>query len=116
MTEYGPDRSPSGIAFSIETAHGERSFRLPAHIEGVEAALQRELKRKRIQRRMACREHAAKVAWRVLKNWVDVQMAIVEAGLVTVDEVMLPYLVLRGDTTMYQVMNEHRLALPGPSK
>jgi hypothetical protein len=115
MTEYGPDKKASALAFEIETPHGLRSFRLPARTDGVKAALEREHRRGRVPRRMTEREHAERVAWRILKDRVDVDMAHVDAGLVTVDEAMFANLVVRGGQTMYQVVSEHRLALPGPN-
>ena len=54
------------------------------------------------------------MAWRILKDWIEAQLAIVQAGLVTIDEVMLPYLRMSADKTLYAVMREQRLALPGP--
>ena len=38
-----------------------------------------------------------------LKDWVEAQAAIIEAGMVTMEQVMLPYLEVRPDgTTLYQ--------------
>jgi hypothetical protein len=119
MVEYGPDRQPSGLAFTITTMHGDRPFRLPANIEGVERTLQKQRSRNSSRRRKvtpqrAMREHATRVAWRILFNWVEVQMALVEAGLVTVDEVMLPYLLLDGKRTVYQMLSDRQLQLEAP--
>jgi hypothetical protein len=113
--EYGIGRIPTGLAFTLMTAYGDRLFRLPANIAGVERALKAQAIKKRIQPRFACREQAERVAWRVLKDWVAVQMTLIQAGLVTVDEALLPYLVLRSDKTVYQAMKEQRLALPSPN-
>ena len=39
------------------------------------------------------REHAERVAWRVIKDWLEAQIALVNAEQATLDEVMLPYLI-----------------------
>jgi hypothetical protein len=88
---------------------------LPANIEGVEKARRNQAHKRKIAPRYACREQAERVAWRVLKDWVAVQMTLIQAGLITVDEAMLPYMVLRGEKTVYQAMTDQRLALPGPA-
>jgi hypothetical protein len=116
LVEYGQDRQPSGLSFTIATRHGDRPFRLPANIDGVERTLQQHRKRRKVTNSQATREHATRVAWRILLNWVEVQMALVEAGLVTVDEVMLPYLLLDGDRTVFQILNEQHLQLEGPRR
>jgi hypothetical protein len=35
------------------------------------------------------------VAWRVLKDWLEAQLALIEAGVADMSQVMLPY--MRGD-------------------
>jgi hypothetical protein len=57
---------------------------------------------------------AGRVAWRILKDWVEAQLALVEAELVDVAEIMLPYMVTNDKRTVYQVMIDSRLALEGP--
>ena len=55
----------------------------------------------------------ARVAWRILKDWVEAQMAIIEAEMASIEEVFLPYL-LRGDHTLYQeIENRGFLLLEG---
>jgi hypothetical protein len=114
MTKYDATRQPSGIDFVVTTNFGERMFRLPANISGVETVLKNEAKRRRIPPRLACKEQAQRVAWRILKNWIEVQLALIECGLSTVDEVLLPYLVTNKDQTLYQVMQERNLQLEAP--
>ena len=115
--EFGPDRLPSGLAFSIKTEFGDRRFRLPANIAGVEGVLKRQHERypSKVPRRMVCRKQTARVARRILLDWIRAQLALVEAGLVTVDEAMLPYLRGHNDETLYQFMKGQRLALPSPA-
>jgi hypothetical protein len=41
---------------------------------------------------------------------------MVEAGLVTVDEVMLPYMLLDGGRTVYEVFDDRHLQLEAPRR
>jgi hypothetical protein len=115
--EYqGKSATPVGFSFKVKTAHGERPFKLPANVAGVERILLELRRRHKIPPSMATREHAERVAWRILKDWLVVQLALVDVGLAPIDEVLLPWLHLKGDRTLYQVMSENRLSLPGPGE
>jgi len=108
------DGQPLGIAFTVETQFGPRDFQLPANAAGVQATL----KRQKVSRSLQTPEQAQRVAWRILKDWVEAQLAIIEAGMVTLDEVMLPYMVTATGLTLtkaYQSSAPMRLALEGGS-
>ena len=53
---------------------------------------------------------ARKVAWRITKDWVEAQIAIVEAQLATLDQVMLPHLMVEGQRTLYAVYKDREQA------
>lgn len=98
---------PTGISFGIKTDAGEKFYRLPANAPGVLKALERD---RDVPRSKVKLEHAHRVAWRVLKDWIDAQLAIIEANIVTIDQVMLPYMVVRDDgQTMYELIRERDL-------
>lgn len=99
---------PVGLAFITTTSYGEVPFRLPANIDRVEAVLNKQRVRKQVSRELAFR-----VAWRILKDWVRAQMAILETEMVTIDQVFLPYMqVGEKGKTLYEVMLDHHLQLP----
>ncbi len=52
------------------------------------------------------------MAWRILKHWAKAQLAIIRTDIVTLDQVMLPY--MRGDDgrTVYDLYRDQQLALP----
>lgn len=116
ITSYGAGGQPEGIAFMVPTQFGNRPFMLPANIAAVEKTLVIQQRKGKVPRRLANREQATRVAWRILKDWIEAQMAIVEAGMVTIDEVMLPYLQGDGGVTLYQFMQDQQLSLPAPNK
>jgi len=111
MINYGPDREPRNLSFIVPTHNGDLPFRLPANVKKVEAILlsmratkpeswHRDYKKtmERIQKQ------AARVAWRILKDWVDAQLAIIETEMVTLEQVFLPYLQIKGEQTLYEAM------------
>lgn len=102
---------PTSVAFFADTSLGERAFVLPANIDGVWKTLIAQQKRGRVPARFATKEQANRVAWRIIKDWIAAQMAIIQAGIVTLDQVMLPYMQV-GDQSLYESVRRSQLALP----
>jgi hypothetical protein len=99
---------PVGLAFIVNTAYGDTPFKLPANIDRVCAVLNKQRVRSQVSKEMA-----ARVAWRIVKDWVRAQMAILETEMVTIDQVFLPYMQIGKDgKILYQVMLDHHLQLP----
>lgn len=114
-TLYDATRTPVGIEFSITTGKGDAYFRLPVDVDAVHKIL---LADPKIQKQAyMTREHAAKVAWRIIKDWTEAQLALIEASMVRLDEVMFPYqLAGNNGETIFQLWDGHRLALEEPKK
>lgn len=106
---------PTAVAFFIETSFGERAYVLPANVDGVWQTLVQQNRRGKVPQRFTTKEQAARVAWRIIKDWTAAQMAIIEAGMVTLDQVMLPYMQV-GQQSLYEALKESKLALPASSR
>lgn len=107
-THYDSTGEPSGVSFSLQTPHGSREFQLPVNVNGVFAILKAD---RNVPTRLRTREQAARVAWRIVKDWVEAQTALVAAGMVNIDEVMLPYLVTPNGLTVYANYKEREESL-----
>lgn len=106
MLDYSDTGHIGAIAFSIDTPIGRRGFQLPARVDMVLQTLQK-------QHVKTDYAHAERVAWRIIKDWVDAQMAILESEQVSMDEVFLPYMVGDGGTTLYQAFCHNQLTSGG---
>lgn len=95
-TEYDADHEPMAVAFTIETPSGPRAFTLPIDV----AAVQKALTGQKVNMRYRTADHARRVAWRIIKDWLEAQLAIIESQMVSFDEVMLPYMRVDGDLTL----------------
>lgn len=107
------DRQPAGILFRLETPHGVREFRLPVNVGGMHKSLVKANRAGRIAARYTDVEQARRVAWRVAKDWLEAQLAIVDAQMVAIDEAFLPYLQVESGQTLYEAYaeREEQLAL-----
>jgi len=103
LCEYDDDAVMCAMSFRINTPHGLVFFRLPANTQGVFKALRQDSK---VPKRLKTKEQAAKVAWRVLKDWVEAQLAIVEADMADLTEVFLPYAQGQDGRTLYQSIEQ----------
>jgi hypothetical protein len=96
MVDY-ENGDPTALAFMVKWQGQEVPFRLPCNWEGALAALKRD-------RRKVDETQARAIAWRIVKDWVAAQMAIIEAGQATLQEVFLPYALVNKQTTLFQRM------------
>lgn len=115
-TQYD-DGLPVGLSFVIATDFGERTFALPVDVKVVHQLLI-DLDRKGLSARAKKRagyystpEHAARVAWRVMKDWLEAQLALIQYRMVRIDQVMLPYLVGDDGQSLYDAYRQTQLAL-----
>ena len=110
VTVYDDEGMLSGLRWSIESRHGTFSYALPCNIEPVFIILTED--RILVRDPAARRQQAVRVAWRIVKDWVEAQMALLATGMVELEEIFLPYM-LSGDRTLYQVLTERGFrALP----
>lgn len=107
---------PEGLSFVLRTPHGEKAFTLPVNVQGVQKMLAEANARGRLRSdghksgSMTTSEHAARVAWRVARDWLEATLALVAAQMVTLDEAMLPYIHMQidgKDTTFYDHYRQH---------
>lgn len=99
---------PSALTFMAEIGSEFVSFRLPSNHGGVLRAMEKD---RDIPPRYKTEDQARRVAWRISKDWVEAQMAIVQAELATLPEVFLPYVVMPSGQTLFGAVNDRGLNL-----
>jgi len=114
MMEYDDRGRITALAFKVNMPNGELPIRLPIDAVATLRVLQRQADNREIPGRFAREEHAYRVAWRIIKDWVEAQMSLLETEMVRMEEIFLPYVITSGGQTIYQVMAEkHFLLGPG---
>lgn len=106
MTEFDEMGEATHIAFRIMTPQGLMAYRLPSNAEGVFKVMRRDSK---IPSKLQTKEQAQRVAWRIVKDWVEAQMAIIEAGIVSAEQVFLPYAQTKSGETVYELFEKQGL-------
>lgn len=111
MIEYGPDQRVVSVSFTINTPGGVQPVRLPSNVNATLEVLKRQkLKNSKV---IATYEQAERVSWRILRDWLDAQLAILETEMVTINQVLLPYFVDRSGRSMYELYNSGQLMVEG---
>jgi hypothetical protein len=108
IVDYNGQGEPQALMFLIKFHDEAVSFRLPSRWEGVLRRLHNDPK---VPRGFRTETQARRVAWRIMKDWVEAQMAIIEAGQAELVEVFLPYAVTNSGQSLYQVFNSSQKLL-----
>lgn len=101
------DKKPDGIKFSLDVYKQTFTFRLPCNPHGVLATM----KRDGVGKSLCTLEHARNVSWRIIKDWLHAQIAIIDAGQAKAAEVFFPYLLESSGETIYQKFENQQLQL-----
>lgn len=100
LSEYDND----GVLCAMSFRFNGLSFRLPININGVYKAIEDDRK---IPGRLKTYEQASRVAWRIIKNWIEAQIAIIQAGQAEVEQVFLPYAQNGTGQTVYEAIKNN---------
>lgn len=106
VQDYDDEGRITSLSFLVDTPAGPRGIRLPANVDAVHSVL--------IRQKIKCdRDQAERVAWRIVKDWVEAQMAILESEMVQMDEIFLPYMLNGSGHTLFEAYRSNQLALEG---
>lgn len=124
MKEYGLNAKVVAVTFQIDNPGGKITIRLPVEEERACEALWLDYagtdlsekdrncctyySRKRKTRKDFA-EQASRTAWRIVQDWVEVQMSMIQLKQADLMQVFLPY-VFDGRRTYYQALKESNFA------
>jgi electron transfer flavoprotein alpha/beta subunit len=100
---------PIALWFKIEAYKTEIAFRLPCNYEGVLRTLKRTA-----EPRFQNIAQAKRTGWRIVKDWIEAQLALVECEQAEMVEVFLPYAITANNQTLFQLFRENSGRLLGP--
>lgn len=89
---------PVAISFAIDFNGQPLNFLFPCKHDGVWKLMKnlapKELNALKSKRLKPDEQQGFNVGWRIIKDWIEAQLALVEVEMVKVEEVFLPYLVV----------------------
>ncbi|HBK53250.1 MAG TPA: hypothetical protein DDZ44_04865 [Syntrophomonas wolfei] len=108
MYDYNESGQIQALCFSIITPNGEIGLKLPANVPVIYEVLKQQKKVGKIKTNPDYAQ-AERVAWRIIKDWIEAQMAILESQMVQFEEVFLPYIINRDGQTFFQAYQQKQL-------
>ena len=109
MKDY-QDESIVALSFLIDVGYNQIPIKLPAKIEECYMVLCNE-KKNGTKNIKATKEQAERVAWRILKDWIEAQMALLDINMVKFEEVFMPYIVDSNGKTLFEKLEEKQFLL-----
>lgn len=131
LTEYDEKEGiVKAISFKIVLNEQDLTFRLPCDWKPVYEVLQNqfpykeprgslnrdELEQHKNHKMSELRLQAVRTSWRIVKDWVEAQMALVETQMVTTAQVFLPYAIMRDGRTLSEGIAENPSLLLGDGR
>ncbi len=111
LSDYDVDGHINSISFQVETFKGIISIKLPANTESVLQVLKHQKRRSNNSSIKDTYDQAERCSWRIIKDWVEAQMAILETEMVKFEEVFLPYIITSSGQTVFQKYESNQLLL-----
>ncbi len=104
MVNYDDSGKIEALSFGILVDGKERGVRLPCEPTPVLKVLQRQADEGKIAHHFVEEHQALRVAWRIVHYWVKAQMAILETQMVKMEQIFLPYMIMRTGQTLFESM------------
>ncbi|WP_375436655.1 hypothetical protein [uncultured Hymenobacter sp.] len=107
LIDFNEIGEPDAVTFMVAVNEQPLYFTLPCNVAGVLKAMQKD---RNIAGKYRTEAQARRVAWRIIKDWCQAQLAIIEAGQAQLAEVFLPYAQHQG-TTLFKSLEAGNLKL-----
>ena len=108
MKNYNGE-SIDSLSFLVDTGYAQIPIKLPSKVDACLKVLENErISNKQVK---ATKEQAERVAWRIMKDWVAAQMALLDINMVKFEEVFMPYIVDSQGKTLFEKLEEKQFLL-----
>jgi hypothetical protein len=108
------DGQPENVLFALRLGRELVEFRVPSRWQGVYSILLAD-DSPQMRPKYRSQAHARRVAWRIVKDWIEAQIALVQSGQATLPQLFLPHAVRADGKTLFEVVavNPQFLLAPG---
>lgn len=103
----------TGLSFLIDAGVQQIPVRLPVKVDECLEVLKKERRENPRKQIKDTREQAERVAWRIMKDWVEAQMALLDIEMVRFEEIFLPYIETKNGQTVFERLKEKQYLIEG---
>ena len=118
MSNYTDHGTIESLSFTIVTPEGKViGFRLPCDPQAVLKVMESQKKDRwdnpkgKIPASFVTHPQALRVAWRIVKDWTEAQMAIIETQNKRMEQMFLPHAIVRSGKTLFESLQSGNYAL-----
>lgn len=112
MANYTDRGTIEALSFMIVTPEKKvMAIRLPCDPKPVLRVLEEQSQQRKVSRHLVNEGQALRVAWRIVKYWVEAQMALLETQMVKMEQVFLPYAIVKNGMTLFESMQKDNFGL-----
>lgn len=101
LKSYDDNQTCNAISFILPVDGKQLTFQLPAKVEEIYNALVAEYTRPTPRSFEICRQQAERTAWKIISDWVDIQLTMIALEQAEVLQMFFPFLT-NGKETFYQ--------------
>jgi hypothetical protein len=105
--DYDSEGQIKSLSFEVNTPHGLAEIVLPVDPEAVLKVMRKY--GSHVPARLQNKQQAIRVAWRIIKDWIEAQMAILDTEMVKMEQIFLPYIQTEQGQTVFQVFEERKM-------
>lgn len=116
LKDYDGAGNVTAVSFMVKTEQGNLPFKLPMNAKAVLTILNKQTfefegvgyKKHRVIPKKFYNdlEQARKVGWRIIKDWLEAQMALYSLQMVKIQEIFLPYIIGIDGKTLYEHLEQ----------
>jgi len=116
LKEYDAEGRPIVLIFSIMTEHGKMGIRLPLNPSKVLSVFKKQVSNNLLPRKYWdgdwAEQQAHRVGWRIIKDWLDAQITLLNIEMVKIEEIFLPYIYNEKlGMTIYEMLDQGKFNL-----
>lgn len=128
VKSYDGNSNVESISFQILTERGQVTFKLPLNHKAVMQVINNQTKETRTQKSRSGgrgskvpvvpkkfyndENHARRVGWRIIKDWLEAQLALYFLQMVKIEQILLPYMYNRHTgKTMFEELENNNFQL-----
>lgn len=100
---------PVSITFKLQVGNQVITYLLDSRYEGVRKTFERD--KVKTKGKLDLDEQATRTAWAIMSDWVQAQLAIIDAGMAVLAEVMLPFAINEDGQTLWQAVESGKSKL-----
>jgi len=108
LSEYDDNGYIIALSFIINVNDQSMAIRLPSDWRPVLKIMEDDRK---TPNSFCNQEQALRVAWRIIKDWVEAQMAILQTKMVKIEQIFLPYIITNNNQTIFEKFEENKQKL-----